>query len=230
MKKANPRVTGKHMNYKPALNILFCTLLSSPALLIAGQAPSDSPQKSKIGKAPASAKRKIDVCLLLTSAEIEAVQGEPVKEARPSVQPNGSMRMSQCLFRTATFAKSVTVALVAPAPGKSSALTPRKFWRTQFHPPEPKDEEERPVPGEAPDKVGSEGEEEAPKPRHIGDLGEESYWVGNGITGALYVLQGDVFLRISIGGVHEESARIEKAKALACDVMKRLCVGNNPFQ
>jgi hypothetical protein len=221
MKKANPRVTGKHMNYKPALNISFCMLLFSPALLIAGQAPGDSPQKTKVGKAPASGKRKVDACLLLTSAEIEAVQGEPVKEARPSVQPNGGIRMSQCVFRTDTFAKSVTVALVARHPGDPSALTPRKLWRTQFHSPEPKEGEERPAPGKGPDKVGPEGEEER-KPRRIDGLGEEAYWVGNGITGALYVLQRDVFLRISIGGVHEESARIEKAKALARDVMKRL--------
>ena len=151
------------------------------------------------------------MCRLLTSAEIEAVQGEPVRETKPSVQPDGGMRMSQCLFRTATFAKSVTVALVAPAPGKSSALAPRKFWRAQFHAPEPKDEDERPVPGKAPGKVGPEGDEDAPKPRHLDGLGEEAYWVGNGITGALYVLQGDVFFRISVGGVHEESARIEKA-------------------
>ena len=92
----------------------------------------------------------------------------------------------------------------------------------QFRPPEPKDEEERPVPGKAPNKVALEGEEEAPKPRHVDGLGEEAYWVGNGITGALYVLQGDVFVRISVGGVHDESARIEKAKALARDVMRRL--------
>ena len=210
------------MSHKPLLRFLFCGLLFSPASLIANQAPDGPPQKTKAGDVPPSAKEEIDVCRLLTSAEIEAVQGEPVRETKPSVQPNGGMRMSQCLFRTATFAKSITVALVAPAPGKSSALAPRKFWRTQFHPPEPKDEDERPVPGKAPDKVGPEGEEDAPKPRHLDGLGEEAYWVGNGITGALYVLQGDVFLRISVGGVHEESARIEKAKVLARDVMKRL--------
>jgi len=213
------------MSHKPLLRFLFCgLLLFSPASLIANQAPGGPPQKTKAGEVPPSAnyKEEIDACRLLTSAEIEAVQGEPVRETKPSVQPNGGMRMSQCLFRTSTFAKSVTVALVAPAPGKSSALAPRKFWQTQFHPPEPKDEGERPVPGKALDKVSPEGEEDAPKPRHLDGLGEEAYWVGNGITGALYVLQGDVFLRISVGGVHEESARIEKAKVLARDVMKRL--------
>jgi hypothetical protein len=36
------------------------------------------------------------------------------------------------------------------------------------------------------------------------------------------VLQGEVFLRISVGGVGEESARIEKTKILARAVVKRL--------
>jgi hypothetical protein len=210
------------MSHKPLLRFLFWGLLFSPASLIANQAPGGPLQKTEAGEVPASTKEEIDVCRLLTSAEIEAVQGEPVTETKPSVQPNGGMRMSQCLFRTATFAKSVTVALVVPAPGKSAALAPRKFWRTQFHPPEPKVEDQRRVPGKAPDKVSPEGDEDAPKPRHLDGLGEEAYWVGNGITGALYVLRGDVFLRISIGGVREESARIEKAKVLARDVMKRL--------
>src|ERR1700730_5758954 len=191
------------MTHKPLLRFLFCGGLFSPAPLTASQSPGGPPQKTKAGEVPASAKEEIDVCRLLTSAEIEAVQGEPVRETKPSVQPNGGMRMSQCLYRTATFAKSVTVALVAPAPGKSTALAPRKFWRTQFHPPEPKDEDERPVPGKAPDKVGPQS-------------------VGNGITGALYAVLGDASPRMSGGGVRQESARIEKAKALARNIMRRL--------
>lgn len=38
--------------------------------------------------------------------------------------------------------------------------------------------------------------------------------MGTPITGALYVLKGD-FVRVSVGGVGEESVRIEKSKALA---------------
>jgi hypothetical protein len=49
-----------------------------------------------------------------------------------------------------------------------------------------------------------------------------AYWVGTPITGALYVLQGDNFVRISVGGVGEESARIERSKVLARAAVKRL--------
>jgi hypothetical protein len=152
---------------------------------------------------------------------MEAVQGEPVKETKPSVQQSGSFLMSQCFFRTATFTKSVSLALAAPDPAKPSAFTPREFWGKQFHPPELV-EEEKPVAGKAPKKTEEEREEELRKPRPVGGLGEEAYWVGNAITGALYVLQGDAFLRISVGGIREESERIEKSKALARAALKRL--------
>ena len=56
----------------------------------------------------------------------------------------------------------------------------------------------------------------------IDGLGEEAYWTGSPITGALYVLKGDAFLRISVGGEKDESVRIKKAKTLAEKVLKRL--------
>ncbi len=76
--------------------------------------------------------------------------------------------------------------------------------------------------GKRAQKPEYEGEEEARKPRRIEGLGEEANWVGTPITGALYVLQGDNFVRISIGVVGEESVRIEKSKILARAVVKRL--------
>lgn len=58
----------------------------------------------------------------------------------------------------------------------------------------------------------------APSP----DWEKKAYWVGGPIAGALYVLQGNTFLRISVGGIHEESARIEKSRALARIALKHL--------
>ncbi len=207
------------MSHRRAIQILFCALLFCAVSLPAGGVPGGPTQESaKAGKGNSSA-RRIDACTLLTKTEIEAVQGEPVKETKPSGQPSGGMLMSQCLFRTATFAKSVSLALATPHPAKRSALTPRKFWRKQFHPPE-EEEEEKPAAGRAPKKAEPEGEKELRKPRSVGGLGEEAYWVGNPVAGALYVLQGDAFLRISVGGVREESARIEKSKTLARAALK----------
>src|SRR2546426_6404913 len=43
--------------------------------------------------------------------------------------------------------------------------------------------------------------------RVIDGLGQEAYWMGSSITGALYVLKGDAFLRISIRGGENTSQR-----------------------
>jgi len=209
------------MSHRPTISFLLCALLYSAVPLFGGKTPGGSPQKSARAAKDTRSAKKIDVCALLTSAEMEAVQGEPVKETKPSVQPSGGFVMLQCFYRTTTSAKSVSLALGAPDPAKPSALTPREFWRKQFHPPEPV-EEEKPVAGKAPKKAEVEREEELRKPRPIDGLGEEAYWVGNPISGALYVLKGNSFLRISVGGVREESARIEKSKALARAALKRL--------
>jgi hypothetical protein len=206
------------MRHSHAISILFCGFLLSAAPIAAGQARGGWPPKAKAGSDSAPAKEKIDLCMLLSSAEIEAVQKEPVKETRASTQPSGGMLMSQCVFHTATFTKSVHVALATPEGTGRSGLAPREFWQRQFHSTKVK-EGETSVAGKESEQ---EREEEANKARPIGGLGEEAYWVGNPVAGALYVLQGDVFLRISVGGVREESARIEKTKILARAVVKRL--------
>jgi len=209
------------MNYRYAIRLVFCGLFLCAIALPARQAPGRSLQKRKSSDAVGSASGKKDACILLTSAEIEAVQGEPVKETKASVQPNGEMLISECIFHTTNFAKSISVALATPFSAKPSELTPRQFWQKQFHARDV-EEDEIHAAGKGAKKPKSEEEEEARKPRRVAGLGEEAYWVGTPITGALYVLQGDNFVRISVGGVHEESVRIEKSKVLARAVVKRL--------
>jgi hypothetical protein len=200
---------------------VLCGLFLCAVIPPFAEAQGRSPQKGNSGGAAAAVGGKKDACTLLTGAEIEAVQGDPVRESKTSVQLNGEMRVTECLFHTATSTKSVSVALAAPSSAKPTALTPRKFWLKQFHAPEMEEEEIRAA-GASGRKTGPEREEEASKPRRIEGLGEEAYWVGTPITGALYVLEADNFVRISVGGVQEESLRIEKSKALARAVVKRL--------
>jgi hypothetical protein len=98
------------------------------------------------------------------------------------------------------------VAVASDAAGRA-ALSSREYWRRQFHPGEPREE--------------GTGERES-KARAIGGVGDEAYWSGNRIAGALYVLRGETFLRISIGGIRDEAERIEKSKALALAALERL--------
>jgi len=100
----------------------------------------------------AGSAKKVDLCALLTSAEIEAVHGESVKETKPSVQPSSSFLMSQCFFRTASFDKSVSLVLFTPDPAKPSVSGPHEYWQKQFHPPEQaqkEKEKDEPAAGQA---------------------------------------------------------------------------------
>jgi hypothetical protein len=157
-----------------------------------------------------------DACTVLTSADVQKVQGDSVQETKPSTQPAGRLVMSQCLFRTASPSNSVSVAIAS-----AGSVSPRAFWQKQFHSAKPESgegEKEKPT---AKSKPATE-EEESPRPRTIKGVGEQAYWVGSPLVGALYVLKGNTFLRISVGGVREEAARIEKSVALARLALKRL--------
>jgi hypothetical protein len=183
------------MNY-----LLLCLFLIYAVPALSFQTPAQ--KKSKGLHEP---------CNLLTSAEIASVLGEPVKDSKSSTQPGSGLLMSQCFFGMATSAKSVSVAVASANPAANPKLTPREFWRKQFHSPSHKDT-----------RAEAEGEGDLSKPRTIPGIGEEAYWVGNAISGALYVLQGDTFLRVSVGGIRQEPERIEKSKALARAAIKRL--------
>ncbi len=145
-----------------------------------------------------------EACGLLTSAEIEASLGEPVKERTSGAQAAGPLATSQCYFGTSS-ARSVSLTLTRRIDSGKSTLTPREYWRRQFQASEQ-------------DK-DSEPERRA---RPIAGVGEEAYWTGNRFAGALYVLKGEAFLRISVGGLRDEETRIATSKALALAALKRL--------
>ena len=217
--------------------------LTGSLLLCAAFWPSASsfasPQKSRSGqvqmqtRTDANASKNIDACSLLTGKEITVFLGEALDALNPSVQSAGNLKMSHCLFVTRNFAKSASLDVATPASGDSSARSVRTFWRNQFHSPIKCEEERRPASRKSPAQSAftsgisdreseSEAEAEAGRPRPIPALGEEAYWVGSPLSGALYVLQGDLFLRISVGGLPKESIRIAKSKSIAKAVLQRL--------
>ena len=190
---------------KILFRLLLCLLLFAGAIFGSQKTASHAATQSKP-----------DPCALLTSADIQAVQGDAVQDSKPSTQPAGGLVMSQCLFRTAAPSKSVSIAIAT-----SGTTSPRAFWQKQFHPDkaEPAEKEkDKPAAG----RKQAREEEESTQPRLIKGVGEQAYWVGSPMVGALYVLKANTFLRISVGGVREESARIEKSVALARLALKRL--------
>ena len=190
---------------KNLFRFISCVLLFA-GVMSAAQKTAHNPAKQS----------KPDPCALLTSADIQAVQGDAVQDTKPSTQPAGGLAMSQCLFRTASPSKSVSLAVAS-----AGSVSPRAFWQKQFHSGKPESEEkEKDKP--AAERKNARQEEESTLPRMIKGVGEQAYWVGSPMVGALYVLKGDTFLRISVGGLREEAARIQKSVALARLALKRL--------
>lgn len=153
-----------------------------------------------------NAQRLRDPCRLLSDAEMRAVQGHAPAQKIPSEQPAGSFQFTQCFYRTAEFTSSVSVAVGVPLATDSKRAGPRDYWQTQFN------KQVKAVPGRK--------KKEPPKP--VSGLGDEAFWVGDAMTGALYILKGEVFLRVSAGGPPDQTQKIKRAKDLAVYALKRL--------
>ncbi|HEV2829105.1 MAG TPA: DUF3558 family protein [Pyrinomonadaceae bacterium] len=192
------------------------TVAASPSV------SSSSPVANNSAPAPAApAKAKIDACALLTSKEIEAVQGEALQETKLSGQSTGGFSMSQCFFTLPTFTNSISL-LVAQKGDGSSAQDPREFFRERFHE-KREGEKEREREREREKKKGrEEEEEEGSPPQKVTGIGDEAYWTGSRVGGALYVLKGHSYVRISIGGPADQATKIKKTKALAAKAIARL--------
>ena len=106
---------------------------------------------------------------------------------------------------------SIAVAGNTKSGGKT--VTPRAFWREQFH---GRDEHASERKGETREQ---EGETEA---RPIGGVGDEAFWSCTRVAGALYVLRGNTFIRVSVGRINDENERIEKSRRLAVTALARL--------
>jgi hypothetical protein len=156
------------------------------------------------------AQRHRDPCRLLTDAEVSAVQDQTPQQKIPSEQPAGAFRFTQCFYRTQELSSSVSVALGVPLTDNKRS-GPRDYWRAQF---KRAGREER-----------EESDEKKNEPRRVAGLGDEAFWVGDPVTGALYVLRGEVFLRVSVGGPPAQAEKIKRAKALAVYALKRLDTG-----
>ena len=153
---------------------------------------------------PAATASPPDACGLLSDEDVRTVHGQPVSQRVPSAPATRRFHVSQCVYRTPDLTHSVSVAVTSPLPAAPAGAV-RAYWKERFTPP--------PAPG----KKGP--------PRPVPDIGDEAFWVGDRRAGALYVLTGDAFVRLSVGGIGEEAPRLERTKALASRIIPRLANG-----
>lgn len=168
------------------------TPASTPATAVSPAVASASPS-------PGAA---LDPCALLTSQELKAVQGEDLKQASRSDQPNPDYIATQCYYLMPTAANSVVVNLTIQKPGGKSV---EQLWEGMFEK------------GEA-----GEEEEEQAKPEKISGLGQESFWLASRVGGALFVLKKNMIFRISVGGAGDAKTKLSKSRALAVKALARI--------
>lgn len=213
-----------------ALAAIGCTksqppMTDQPAVLpqaaVASPSPLTLPKQPAASAANAQSKQgQLDTCALLSDKEIQQVQREAVKERKASRRSEGGLNFSQCFFALPTFTNSISLAVTQRGDG-SDARDPREFWREKFLGEEKhdrgKDEDREKGEGKGPEDEGKE----AP-PLKIQRVGDQAFWTGSAVGGALYVLKGNAFVRVSIGGAGDQRSKITKSTALAQFVLKHL--------
>lgn len=210
--------------------LFFSLLLCLSATLAACNRRAAPQVNSETKSTPAAADSgatKFDVCGLLKPEEIESVQGSPIKDMKNSGgQSSGGFQTAQCFFTATEFSRSVSLSVTRPASG-SQRSSVRTFWKETFAraaTQEKKHEAEgdREKRESLRDQRRERGEEEGAPLQKIEGVGEEAYWSGTRVGGALYVLKDDAFIRISLGGADTPEAKINKSKALAEKALGRL--------
>ena len=176
--------------------------------------PASTPlATSSPAASPAIAAGKVDACTLLTSDDIQAVQGEPLKTTKPSQQAGLDFVIDICYYELPTPSNSVSLSLAQPNPNKKDSV--KEFWESTFGGSEHGRKEK--------EREGGEGElEGGAQARKIAGLGQEAFWFSSPIGGVLYVLKGDHYIRISVGGKGTSEEKLNKSKTLAKKALARL--------
>ena len=198
------------MRYRTCLRLIFLFVL------LAVTAACSKPKSSTVGSASptpptattAAPTAVVDdfACTLLTKEEAQAVQGEPFKTTKASAHSAGGVVESQCYFETPTPVNSIVLTVTRKAQG---GRDPIETWKEIFH-------------GESERKKEKEEGEAEKKPLKVDGLGDEAFWTGTRVGGALFVLKGNCYIRISVGGAGDQEQKTERSKKLAADVLKRL--------
>jgi hypothetical protein len=162
-----------------------------------------------------------DACSLVSKEEVASVQEAQMDETKSSEHSDGVFRVSQCFYTAAEFSKSVSLALIRKDPNQRDKRSPKDFWKEKFDPYNAK-EKERDGKTEKAETKTREGKEEGIPPKKISGLGDDAYWASNRFGGILYVLKGDAFVSISVGGTDDEQTKIDKSKVLAQKALQRL--------
>jgi hypothetical protein len=160
------------------------------------------PEEKQADVAEAQPSRPLlQACALLTKEEIASVQGEEVKETKTLEKTERGVVVSLCFFILPTPINTINLRLVQRAVGPEGR-DPRQVWKEAF----------------APEKLRASKR----PPENIPAVGEEAFWRQDKDGSALFVLKGNAYIQIGIGGADDKETEIKKCSALAEMALKRL--------
>src|SRR5437868_13064880 len=88
--------------------------------------------KKSAESATPSKREKINACELITNAEVQAIQGSPIKDVKPSEQSDGNFRKAKSFYTAKTSNKSVSFSLTKANPVSARRRNPREYWKETF--------------------------------------------------------------------------------------------------
>ena len=203
IRSSQTRVFGASTSLALAVGCLLAVLAGCSKSDRTTQAPPEQAASPAAARVPATPMAPIDPCSLLTSEEVAAVQGEAVVGTKPSLNQGRGVAIYDCFFTLPTFTNSVSLSVTQAGAG-ADAQDPKQTWQETL--------------GAANAKAG----EKTGPAQIVEGVGEQAFWTGNERMGALYVLKGSRYLRLSVGGPGDSAAKIEKCRALAEAALKRL--------
>jgi len=167
---------------------------------------------------------KIDPCSLLSSAEIQAVQGEPVKQTVPSERASGDFVTRTCYYSLATAANSISLSVTLRDPDKQRGQSIKEFWETSFANSKAKASDRDKDNAQSDNGVRRDEEEDegSANAEPVRGLGSEAFWTASRVGGVLYILDRDRFIRISVGGQGDAESKLRKSKTLGEKALRRL--------
>jgi hypothetical protein len=165
----------------------------------------------------------IDGCSALELETVAAIQQTAVLAAVGGRRELGDREIESCFVRAADHGRSVSFEIVRP--GGAAPEAARERWRELFHGARSEAVEER---ARRPRRLAGGATPAAPATAGrsaalpVTDLGEEAFFVGTAVYGALFVLDGEDYFRLSVGGPGDLELKLGRARALAEHVLRRL--------
>jgi hypothetical protein len=158
-----------------------------------------------------------DACSLLTPAQVQSIQSEPVTTKASSQA--GEFQVYHCFYAAPHVRNSVSVQVIR---GSATHTSIRDFWNGKFHA-APQERQPAGAHDASPGRATERDEEEQTGGvlEEIEGVGDEAYWTASRVASALYVLNGNEILRISVGGNDSPQAKLRRCTALARLALQR---------